>query len=356
MRRARGWIWICAAVVLVLLATATAFAWPDVASWFDRVLPVKSADVDLADIQVVTGSFERAWVAELRWGENGLVRPGPLDDEPIIVGPGPQIAVGQGGRALLFSASGELLGTRPGNAVGYLSDGSLVTTCPVRLFEPGGALAWELDDWKEVLAREGLEAKWQRDLVRGCGSYYTSGSEVYCWSHVEVGEIIERQSPENPGQMETTWKTVDEFEVGVVLSRDGAIELYERAALPGHLTFMPWGTAFAGSVSTDKGKAFREFDVSRPAFAVKRTLYLNAVNTLAIRAGGKDGSLIAEDAPHSDGSRNWFTVYRPGASQAISAKLPDDEWLLIEYSEGCLFTDRETDEALFVSCWVWPTP
>lgn len=341
------------ALALMLVATVTAFTWPEVASWFNQVLSPQPSDLDLTGVEVVGGSFEKTWVAELRWGENGLRRPGLLDDNPVLVGPGDQIAVGDGALTRLFAATGEFLGVRSGAPAGFLGDGSLVTVGPLRLYDSQGTLVWESDPWEQVLIEKGLQAKAAEDLVRGNLSVYTSASQVYCSMHVEVGEVVTQLSPEYPGQVQQAWKTVDEFDVGVSLDGSGNTDVFEEGTFPGRLIFTPWGTAFGAGVETSNGKAYREFDMTSRPFILKRTLHLDAASILA---ASKDGSLIGQDAPHPDGSRNWFTVYRPGTSRAIRAKMPDDEWLLHQYSEGCLYTHRETEEALVITCWVWPTP
>jgi len=301
----------------------------EAATPYNQVVVGRAGDVDFTKARPVPGQLVLDW--QVRLPLRGEVSP----PERMAVGPGLVIAVESGGGSRLYDGTGALLGERPGAPAGFLPDGSLVAVGGrpmITAYRPDGSILWGGDPWSE--ARDKLLAGRKADGF-GLPPVVSSAGETYCYLDFSLGE--------------------ERLQALVVYDAGGELVYCDRVPAAATLLLTARGTAFSNVVSAKRGDACREFAVTGGAFTLVRTIYLPS-GTGWLRAVGADGTVVCQNPYAGDTLIESYTVYRPGAREAVTFSLPEGHHFAAFTPDGRLYTTQLLAEAVVVTAWVWPTP
>jgi len=296
---------------------------------YNQVVVGRTGDVDFTKARPVPGQLVLDW--RVRLPLRGEVSPA----ERMAVGPGPVIAVELGGGSRLYDRTGVLLGERPGAPAGFLPDGSLVAVGGrpmITTYRPDGSILWRGDPWSE--ARDKLLAGQKADGF-GLPPVVSPAGETYCYLDFSLGE--------------------ERLQALVVYDAGGGLVYCDRVPAAVPLLLTARGTAFSNVVGTKRGDACREFAVTGGAFTLVRTIYLPS-GASWLRAVGADGTVVCRNPDAGDTFIESYTVYRPGAREAVTFSLPEGHYFAVFTPDGRLYTTQLLAEAVVVTAWVWPAP
>lgn len=303
-------------------------------------------DVSFLDVGAARGQLTQEWQVRIPWSRDGLgwsdeylgigeggvpLGGGVFPPEGVVVGPGPVIAVNNGGGTRLYDGQGRFLGERPGSPRGFLPDGSLVTSGPSLVaYARDGSELWRRDPWSEAVAKLAGGKKAEGFSLPAIVS---PAGEVYVYVHLSLPD-----------------RNLDAL---VVCGPEGEPIYCDLVPATAALLFGREGTAISGAVTTARGEAYREFSVNGATFDLVRTLYLpgGGIQTL-----GADGSLVCRNPDVGDSLIECYTVYRPEARTALTFNLPEGHHFAASTLDGRLYTSLLLRDSFVVTAWIWPVP